>query len=420
MEQACPFAGTNPASPRVARPAHVPADRVLDFDVYQQIPEGISPQEMWVRLEAMARHPVMWTPRNGGHWIALDPHLCESVLSEWDTFSTRCVMVPREPMGETYSKYLPLPLDPPHHGEYRRILNDSLGAKPISRMKEAVRALAVELIEGFRGRGRCNFTHDFAEQLPVRIFMKVVDLPEEDLPRLKYLADQFTRPDGTITHPEVERQFSEYIGPVIRARRGKAGDDLITAMINSNVGARPITDDEAENMCIQVLIAGLDTVVNMLGFIFSHLARHDDLRRTLAAQPSLQEDAILEFLRRFPLVSNAREVRRPVTFGGADLHPGDMIMGSTVLVAMSEKSNAAPLEFQLQRPGRHFYVFGKGIHVCPGAPLARLELRIILEEWLARIPEFRIANDAPISYASGIVSAVNAFELEWDVGQEGD
>lgn len=397
------------------RPDHVPEDRVIDFDVYQAPPAGMCPQQMWFEMQANAKHPVMWTPRNGGHWIAMEPGLTESVLSEWDTFSTKVVMVPREPMGETYSKYLPLPLDPPNHFEFRRILNANLGAKSIARMREDVEELTIALIESFKASGRCNFTTEFAEQLPVRIFMRVVDLPEVDLPKLKYLADQFTRPDGSITHPEVERQFSEYIAPVIRERRGKAGSDLITEMVNGRIFDRPITDEEAENMCIQVLIAGLDTVVNLLGFIFSYLATNADLRRKLASDPALLDDAIPEFLRRFPLVSNAREVCRETEFGGVTLKPRDMIMGSTILVAMSEKTNADALEFRLERPKRHFYLFGKGIHVCPGAPLARLELKIILKEWLARIPEFRLVEGESLSYMSGIVSAVSPFELEWDV-----
>ena len=398
-----------------ARPDHVPEDRVMDFDVYQSPPAGMCPQQMWFEMQANAKHPVMWTPRNGGHWIAMEPGLTESVLSEWDTFSTKVVMVPREPMGETYSKYLPLPLDPPNHFEFRRILNANLGAKPIARMTEDVEELTATLIESFKANGRCNFTTEFAEQLPVRIFMRVVDLPEADLPKLKYLADQFTRPDGSITHPEVERQFSEYIGPVIRERRGKTGGDLITEMVNGKIFDRPITDEEAENMCIQVLIAGLDTVVNLLGFIFSYLATNADLRRKLASDPALLDDAIPEFLRRFPLVSNAREVCREIEFGGVVLKPRDMIMGSTILVAMSETSNADALEFKLERPKRHFFLFGKGIHVCPGAPLARLELKIILREWFARIPEFRLVDGESLSYMSGIVSAVSPFELEWDI-----
>jgi cytochrome P450 len=415
METAGTLEQASFSSERAARPDHVPEERVIDFDVYQKPPAGKCPQQMWFDMQRAAKYPVMWTPHNGGHWIAMQPGLTESVLSEWQTFSTKVVMVPREPMGETYSKYLPLPLDPPNHFEFRRILNENLGAKSIGRMSDDVEELTVALIDSFKTKGRCNFTTEFAEQLPVRIFMRVVDLPEEDLPRLKYLADQFTRPDGSITHPEVERQFSEYIGPIIRSRRGKEGNDLITELINGKVFDRPISDDEAENMCIQVLIAGLDTVVNLLGFIFSYLATNDDLRRTLVNDPSLQDDAILEFLRRFPLVSNAREVRREVEFGGVTLKPRDMIMGSTILVSMSEETNTDPLEFQLKRPKRHLYLFGKGIHICPGAPLARLELKIILREWLARIPEFHLVEGDGLTYMSGIVSAVAPFELEWEV-----
>jgi len=415
MEAAQLSETVSPQTAVAPRPDNVPEDRVIDFNLHRQVADGKSPQQLWRELRDQATHSVVWTPRNGGHWIVLEPELCEVVLSESEIFSTRVVIVPREPVGEIYSKYLPLSLDPPEHGAFRKILNDNLGSKPITRMKPAVRDLTIELIEGFKPNGRCNFTHDFAEQLPVRIFMRVVDLPEKDLPLLKYLSDQFTRPDGTITLDEVEKQFSDYIGPAIRSRRGKPADDLISQMVNGQIRGRHLTDEEAENMCIQVLIAGLDTVVNLLGFIFSYLATEDTLRRKLASNPALQEDAILEFLRRFPLVSGSREVRREYEFGGVILKPRDMIMASTIPIAMSESSNPNALEFQLERPARHHYIFGKGPHVCPGAPLARLELKIILEEWLSRIPEFRLSAGKTLSYASGIVAAVNSFELEWDV-----
>lgn len=214
------------------RPDHVPEDRVIDFDVYQKPPAGICPQQMWFDMRTNAKYPVMWTPHNGGHWIAMEPGLTESVLSEWGTFSTKVVMVPREPMGETYSKYLPLPLDPPNHFEFRRILNENLGAKSIGRMTEDVEELTVALIDNFKSKGRCNFTTEFAEQLPVRIFMRVVDLPEEDLPRLKYLADQFRRSVGSYARRRIVPFRSGH-------HRQSAWQRALRRRTDSRVHARP-------------------------------------------------------------------------------------------------------------------------------------------------------------------------------------
>ncbi len=413
--------GMETAAPRenldnmVRKPENVPAECVVDFNVHQPIPDGKSVHEFWRELISQASRPVMWTPHNGGHWIVIEPDLCETILTDSEHFSSRVVIVPREPMGETYSNFIPLSLDPPEHGPYRKILNDNLGPKQINRLKDEVSGLAVELIEGFRAKGRCNFVHDFAEQLPVRIFMRLVNLPEEDFPKLKYLADQFTRPDGTIEFPEVERQFRGYIGPILRQRRGGSGDDMLTRMANAEVNGRPLTDLEAENLSIQALVGGLDTVVNLLAYVFSHLAVNDELRRTLATDPSKLEESMNEFLRRFPVVSDSREVRKDVEFGGVTMKAHDMVMASTIAIAMNETSNADALDFRFDRKTRRHSVFGRGNHTCPGMYLARLELKMVLTEWLARIPEFRLAEGTSLTFTSGIVATVDPFELEWDV-----
>ena len=214
---------------------------------------------------------------------------------------------------------------------------------------------------------------------------------------------------------QVTQQFRDYLRPVIAARRVTPGDDMISRMVNGEVEGRALTDVEAENICIQVLVGGLDTVVNMLGFTFSYLATNHELRRAIAADPSRIDDALLEFFRRFPVVSSAREVRSDVTFEGVELRAGEMILASTVVVAMDDSMNDDPLAFRLNRKARQHSTFGKGSHTCPGAHLARMEMRIVLREWFARIPEFRFAGNAPLGYTNGIVGSVNPFEIEWDI-----
>jgi cytochrome P450 len=408
-------AGVNdPAGQMVTRPDNVPADRVFDFDIYRAVPAGLDFHQHWRAVMRDASYPLMWTPHNGGHWVALRADISETVMSDSERFSNHTVLVPKETAGEAY-RLIPLSLDPPEHRPFRNLLNENLGPKPLKPMEEVVRDLAVSLIEGFRPNGRCNFTHEFAEQLPVRIFMRIVDLPVEDLPKLKHLADQYTRPDGSIPLDEVTQRFRDYLRPVISARRASPGEDMISRMVNGEVGGRPLTDVEAENICIQVLVGGLDTVVNMLGFTFSYLAKDHDLRHVIAADPSRIDDALLEFFRRFPVVSSAREVLKDLEFEGVLLKAGDMVMAPTIVVAMDDVMNDDPLEFRLGRKARQHSTFGKGSHTCPGAHLARMEMKIVLREWFARIPDFRIADDAPLHYTNGIVGSVNPFILEWEV-----
>lgn len=404
---------TGSSSEVVPRPHNVPADRVIDFDIYRPLPEGVDFHRSWRALMDGAAYPVMWTPYNGGHWIALRGDLADTVMSDYERFSNNTILVPKDTAGEAY-RLIPLSLDPPAHRPFRNLLNDHLGSKGLSGTDETIRKLAVELIESFKSDGRCNFVHDFAEKLPVRIFMQIVDLPESDLPKLKHLADQFTRPDGSLTYPEVAQLFRDYIRPVIAERRGGTGADMITRMVSGQVSGRDLTDEEAENICIQVLVGGLDTVVNFLGFTMSHLAQDHELRRQLVADPELIDDAVLEFFRRFPLVASSREVARDIEWEGVQLKAGDMVMAPTIVVALDDAANDNTFEFRLKRTARRHSTFGKGSHTCPGAVLARMEMKIILREWLARIPEFRLEQGTEVSFSNGIVGTVKPFTLVWE------
>jgi len=213
----------------------------------------------------------------------------------------------------------------------------------------------------------------------------------------------------------VEKGFRDYIGPILRERRGASGQDMITNIANAEVNGRPLTDAEAENLTIQALVGGLDTVVNLLSFVFSYLAINPELQAMLASDPAKIEDAMTEFLRRFPVVSDSREARMDIELDGVTILRNDMIMASTIPIAMSEASNPDALDFRLDRKVRRHSVFGRGAHTCPGMHLARLELKIVLTEWFRRIPSFRLKPGTSLSYTSGIVATVNPFELEWDV-----
>ncbi len=404
----------DPVDQTVARPDNVPADRVIDFDIYRELPAGEGFHQSWRALLTNSPYSLMWTPHNGGHWIAMRGEVSDVVMSDSDRFSNYTVLVPKETAGAAY-RLIPLSLDPPEHRPFRNLLNDNLSPKALKGTDEKIAELTISLIEGFKPNGRCDFIHEFAEQLPVRIFMQIVDLPEKDLPKLKHLADQFTRPDGSLTYPEVSEQFRDYLNPVIADRRGKDGTDMISRMVNGKVGGRDLTDVEAENICMQVLVGGLDTVVNLMSFTMSYLAEDHDLRRTLAADPTKIDDALLEFLRRFPVVSSSREVRDDIDFEGVRLKSGDMVMAPTIFVSLDDAANDSPLEFRLGRTARRHSTFGKGSHTCPGAHLARMEMKILLREWLARIPEFRLAAGARLGFSNGIVGTVKPFVLEWDV-----
>lgn len=393
--------------------ANVPPERIVNFDVYNPFNGQYDLHVAWTDLQKSTPHQIVWTPYNEGHWIALSPELINQVYSDATRFSSRVVLVPKSTAGEAYGDLLPLSLDPPVHRPFRKVLNDKLYGSAIAPLEPKVRRLTAELIDGFVANGRCDFVHEFAEQLPLRVFMELVDLPIDHLPKLKHLADQFTRPDGSMTPAEATASFKDYIQPILDERRGSERQDLLTHISQAEVNGRPMTESEAVRLASQVLVGGLDTVVNFMSFTMRILAQASDVQARLAHNHGLHHAAINECLRRLPLVSSAREVVADIEVDGVKLAKGDMVLAPTELFALSPDVNADPLKFDLDRKVRNHMAFGSGHHTCPGQFLARMEMKVLLEEWFARIPQFELEPGQELRHRGGIVGGCEPFILRW-------
>jgi cytochrome P450 len=397
---------------KMQRPAHVPPEQFVDFDVYS--PPGVAQDfyQGWRVLQQPGLPEVVWTPRNGGHWIATRNHLIDEIFSDHTRFTSRVIFLPKS-VGEQHH-LLPTTLDPPEHRPYRNVLNSGFAPKGVKDLEKDMRDLAVELIESFRLKGHCDFTTEFAEILPIQVFMKMFGLPLEDSARLKAWSDALTRPDGSISMEDGLVRLSNYMDPYIEERLGKDGTDLLSRIANGKIGDRLMTKDEMLQLSVQVLIAGLDTVVNFLAYTFSFLAQSPDHRRELAHNPAIIPAAIEELFRRFPLVTIAREVVDGIEYHGAQLKKGDMIAIATVLGGLDGTVNPDPMRVDFQRNGSRHVTFGTGPHRCPGAHLARTEMKVALEEWLKRIPEFALADGSHLRYMGGITASIEKVQLAWD------
>ncbi|WP_191629255.1 cytochrome P450 [Pandoraea terrae] len=384
----------------------------MDFDMYN--PQGISDglQVAWKRLQAPGVPDLVWTPHNGGHWIATRGNLIRQMFTDTEHFSSECPFIPRE-AGEEYD-FIPTSMDPPEHRPYRAIISSVVSLPVVERLEGAITEIAGELIEGIRGRGQCNFTKDYAEPFPIRIFMKLVNLPHEDAPRLKYLSDQITRPDGSMSLGQATRHLYDYLSPIIDQRLQQPGDDAISAIVHGKVNGRAITKEEAERMCGLLLVGGLDTVVNFLSFVMQFLAGSPAHRKALIDRPEVIPAATEELLRRFSLVADGRIVKREIEVDGVLLKQGDMVLIPQLLTGLDERENACPMHVDFGREKITHTTFGYGPHHCAGAHLARLEVAVTLREWLARIPDFEVAPGAVISHQGGVVGAVKALPLVWN------
>jgi cytochrome P450 len=405
------------------RPAHVAADRFLDFDIYA--PPGVK-DDFHVAMKALQAPGVpdlVWTPRNGGHWIATRNAMIRVIMSDYERFTSRHTILPKS-AGENV-KMLPLALDPPAHRPYRMLLNNGLSPKAVGRIENKIRAIAITLIEAVQLEGRCSFTADFAELFPIQVFLGMCDLPLADAPMLTEWTSEMLRPTpGRDWSPDKNhmdwgfRHLFAYLEPYIEERRRKPGDDLLSQMFNGQVDGRALSSEEALQLSSTVLVAGLDTVVNFLGFVMLHLARNVEARRELVANPALIPDAVEELLRRYPISMNGREVAYDMEFAGVQMKKGEMISAPTPLAGIDERANDHSMTVDFHRRGGEHTTFGAGSHVCAGARLARTEIRITLEEWLKRIPEFEIAPGEEVHFTGGIVGVVDAVPLVWKTNEQ--
>ncbi len=394
------------------KPAHVPLDRIVDVDVY--VPpelEAIGFHRAWAKLQA-ENPAVVWTPRNEGHWIALSGAALHDVESDAERFSSKIMIVPKS-VGEQHG-LIPTTIDPPAHRPYRVLLNANLNPATVRGMTDSIRATAIDLIESFYSAGYCDFTAQYAEIFPIRVFMAMVDLPESDAPMIRHWANCMTRPGMDMAFEQAKQAFFAYLGPIVLERRAAPGEDMLSHMLDADIGGRKLTQDEAVSLCTQSLIAGVDTVVNFLGFVFAELAGDAALRQSLIALGDNLTPAVNELFRRFGLVTIARTVSNDIEFYGVTLKAGDMIAIPTAVHGIDPAFNSDPLKIDLNRQRAPHSGFGSGPHMCPGQELARREVAVTLQEWLRRIPDFTLAPDADLSPVPGIVGSLRRITLRWD------
>jgi cytochrome P450 len=393
----------------VEKPAHVPPELVVDFDFMRPGPEGGDPFEAWSRLHGLP--PLVWTPRNGGHWLATRGEDIPVILKNYELFSSRRAfigMIDRP-------KAVPLEYDPPEHGPLRKVLIPAFLPKAVSQWSAEARRLSIELIEGFKADGRCEFIHDFAQQLPMIIFLKIVDLPLVHRRMLIKWVSTGLRSTDMAKRVDARTHLNAYLENLLDERLANPGDDLFSAAIQADIGGRKMNRQEALGLASGLLGGGLDTVAATMGWMAMFLAQNPSHRHELVADPKRIPKAIDEMMRRYSIANIARVVKDDMEYLGASLKAGEQILMATCIHGLDERSFEAPTEVRFDRKDSYQHsTLSHGIHRCIGAPLALQEIKIFLEEWLSRIPDFATDPQDPPVMATGIVHGLTRLPLTWD------
>ena len=393
-----------------AAPTHVPPELVVDFDYMH--PPGIEAGDVYAAWARLHDGPdIVWTFRNGGHWILTRAEDLKWAQETHEIFSHEEFLIPR---GSVNVAMPPITVDPPLHARYRAVLNTYFTPNKVRKTAEFGRRLTIDQIEQLKPKGRCDFVRDFARIMPVVTFLTMANLPIDRREEFLQWAEDYVDSDKPEVREASSQKIVAYLGGVLDERAAAPGDDLLSGIAAWRKNPRYSNENEVMGMAFVTFFGGLDTVANVIAFSFAHLAQHPEHRRRIRENPAIIPQVVEEFLRRYGLSTTGRLVKQDITHKGVRFAAGDMVMVSNPLASMDDRLCSNPSAIDFDRGKVAHNTFGNGPHKCVGAPLARAELAIFIEEWLNRIPDFRIDPALPPkSYASKVIG-LSQLGLIWD------
>ena len=382
-------------------------DWETDFDVGDPQYES-DPYAIWDDLRATC--PVPHTERRGGAFLTTRYADVVEVARDVETFSSRDVGVLPTKEGASLLVAPPITSDPPFHTEARQILLKYFSPKVIERLEDKTHAICTELLDDLDGSDTADAAADYAQHIPVRIIAHMLGVPEADEERFTGWAVKLFQESSQDTEVNAAtiREVLAYFDEQVTARRAERADDLISALIDTELGGAPLTQKHLLGTCFLLLLAGIDTTWSGIGASLWHLAAHPDDRDLLVARPELIDTAVEEFLRAYSPVTMARVATSDTEVAGCPVHAGAKLYLSFAAANRDPAAFERPDEVLLDRRQNRHLAFGVGIHRCLGSNLARMEMRVAIQAWLARYPGFAIRPDVEVRWGGAQVRGPRA------------
>ena len=391
------------------------SDWATDYDIFD--PEYVrNPFVVWDDLRE--RCPIAHSDRWGGSWLPTKYEDVTRIARDIERFPSGGGIAVIPPVGLDGAPGAgpgagvpvlpygvpPISADPPLHTWTRRLILPWMSPQKTATYEPMTRALCDKLIDGFIASGQADVAADYAQQIPVRVIAHILGVPPE-------LSDTFTGwvRDVLEFAYDPERRRRGVMGVVgffqnaLADRRVNPSDDLISELLHTEVDGAPIEESVIIGMCSLLLIAGVDTTWSAIGSSLWHLASHPEDRRRLVAQPELMDTAVEEFLRAYSPVTMARRLPEDVEYEGCPMKAGERVLmnfpGANRDPEVFDNADEVIIDRQINR----HVAFGAGIHRCAGSNLARMELRVAIETFIHRSPEFELIDPATVTWAGGQV-----------------
>ncbi len=376
-----------------------------DFDIFD--PRYVrEPYPIWDDLRGGC--PVAHTDRWGGSHLPTTHALVTGVAHDVERFSSSEITV--APIPPTYDEHgnqlrSIIATDPPDHTPERRLLLPFFAPKAVERFREPTRELCRELLRGFIEQGEVDAAESYAKQIPPRVIAEILGIdPSRGNDFAEWVQGVL---ELGLRDPEIREKYrliiERFFLDEIARRRTDPGDDLISYLLTAELDGAPVPMHVVRGNISLMLIAGIDTTWSSIGSALWHLAQHPDDRQRLVDEPALIPTAVEELLRAYSPVTMARIATHDTMLGEREVKQGERVLLSFPAANRDPAVFDRPDEVIIDREINRHVAFGAGIHRCVGSNLARMEMQVAIEEFLAMIPEFELADPEAVTWAGGQV-----------------
>ena len=371
--------------------------------------------EHWADL--LQKCPVGHSDAHGGMWVVTGYEENDKILRNPAVFSSYPASFPSFPQP---NKMIPVELDPPDHQRYRALVAEPFSPKRAATYEEPLRGIVNELIDEFIEDGECDAFKAMAEPLPALLATVFLGVPLEDGQRLAHwihtlVHETTTRPEAA---GEAVMQIYGYFGGLFAERAGSDGDDLISIICRAEIEGHKLSQEELLGFALFLLLASIDTSQKVIGSMFWRLANDPELLAKIAGDASLVPAAVEEFLRLYSPVIGTRKVLEDTEVAGCPIKAGEQVLLLFGAAGRDDRTFPDAEEFKFDRPnGAKHLAFGSYIHKCLGIHIARVEMRVLLEEWVRRIPVFEPQDGAEAQWSNGQVQGVIKCPIRFPAGK---
>jgi cytochrome P450 len=394
----------------------------------EETPQGVCPvlpySEVTARGAAFSHYALFDEMREksafyrgdtADYWMFTRGDMIREALGTPDLFSNSSI-IHLDP--DPSFRWIPENLDPPEHTDWRHKLQPFFTPRAIATRAESIREICIRYIDELREKGKCEFVHDFAQIYPTAVFVQFLGLPASDTAQFIEWQDATIRAPSWDDQDAIQRVMGDilaYMGDLINERRRhpKDDDDLITMATKWEINGARASDEDLQSLLLLLFNAGLDTVATQLSFSFLHLATHPADRKRIASDPEAINMAVEEFVRFYAIVSPSRKVTRDEDFHGCPIKKGQMVWLPIWSGTRDGRSMEHADSVEFDREVNNHMGFGTGPHRCLGAHLARSEMRIALDEWHKRIPDYELDPEDEAVQRISAVMTLDRLPLIW-------